>query len=206
MTLAQRRDRIVQEATALFLDHGYEAVSINDIIQATGGSKATIYALFGDKEGLFQEVVRQTTTSVTLSIDLNVDGSVDDQLARIGRSFLTSVLKSRILEFHRLMVSLGRSSPSSARLFFQAGPKKAYRTIAGWIAERQRAGQLGGGDPYDLAVMFHDMLISEYQLALLTGEMIDIDAASLERKVRATVGLFLHGCATPAKAVHSAEG
>ncbi len=195
MTLAQRRAKIVQEATALFLDRGYEAVSINDIIQATGGSKATIYALFGDKEGLFEEVVRQTTSSVQVSIDLKTEGTIESQLIRIGRSFLTNVLSTRILEFHRLMLSLGRSSPPSARLFFQAGPKTAYRLIAGWIAERQRAGQLAGGDPYELAIFFHDMLISEFQLGLLTGELVELDAAAIDRKVEMAVRLFLRGCA-----------
>jgi len=194
LSVEQRRTRIVREATTLFLDRGYDAVSINDIIEVTGGSKATIYALFGDKEGLFDEVVRQTTSSVSLRIDLETTGPIEAQLAQVGRSFLTRVLDPKILEFHRMMASLGRSSPTSARLFFQAGPKTAYRAIAGWIAERQRSGELAGGDAYELAVLFHDMLISEYQLAMLTGDRADVDAAAIDRKVDAAVRLFLRGC------------
>ena len=39
-----KRDRIVRSAAKLFLDKGYESVSINDIIEVVGGSKATIYS------------------------------------------------------------------------------------------------------------------------------------------------------------------
>ena len=44
-----KRDKIVRSAAKLFLDKGYENVSINDIIDVVGGSKGTIYSNFGSK-------------------------------------------------------------------------------------------------------------------------------------------------------------
>ena len=38
-------------ATELFLERGYDAVSLDDIVQHAGGSKASIYKYFGNKEG-----------------------------------------------------------------------------------------------------------------------------------------------------------
>mgnify|MGYP000685674223 CR=1 FL=1 len=57
-----------------------------------GGSKATIYAWFGGKEGLFEAVVRQKCDDVTLHIDTEIRGTLEDQLTRIGHSFLDTVL------------------------------------------------------------------------------------------------------------------
>lgn len=195
MALEERRTLILKEAARLFFERGYEAVSINDIIDATGGSKATIYGLFGDKEGLFDEFVRAQTSPIALSIPLDTSGPIAQQLSALARNFLTKVLQPKTIEFHRLMVTLGRNSPERARLFFQSGPKTAYRSFAGWFAERQRAGELGGGDPYELGVLFHDMLISELQLAMLTGEIVACDADAIERKIASAVRLFLAGCA-----------
>src|SRR5690349_14910953 len=104
-TVDQRRERIVRLAAPLFLKKGYDNVSVDEVIGVVGGSKATIYAWFGGKEGLFEAVVRQKCQDVTLAIELDAKGSPETQLTHIGKSFLTMVLSPPILEFHRLMVS-----------------------------------------------------------------------------------------------------
>jgi TetR/AcrR family transcriptional repressor of mexJK operon len=109
-TAQQRRERIVRLAWPLFLKKGYDNVSIDEIISLVGGSKATIYAWFGGKEGLFEAVVRQKCEDVVLAIHTDTTGSLEAQLTEIGRSFLAMVLSPPILEFHRLMVSIGRNS------------------------------------------------------------------------------------------------
>jgi Transcriptional regulator len=114
-----RRERIVRMAAPLFLKHGYDNVSIDDIIEVVGGSKATVYAWFGGKEGLFEAVVRQECQDVTMAIHVDATGSLEAQLTEIGHSFLARVLSPEILEFHRLMVSIGRKFPEVGRLFFR---------------------------------------------------------------------------------------
>ncbi len=44
-----------------FWRHGYEATSLRDLTRAMGVSAPSIYAAFGDKKTLFQEVVRRYT-------------------------------------------------------------------------------------------------------------------------------------------------
>src|SRR5262245_865131 len=78
-TVDQRRERIVRLAAPLFLKKGYDNVSIDEIIGVVGGSKATIYAWFGGKEGLFEAVVRQKCQDVTLAITIDAKGSLEDQ-------------------------------------------------------------------------------------------------------------------------------
>src|SRR4029453_12056398 len=112
-TVEQRRERIVRLAAPLFLKKGYDNVSIDEIIGVVGGSKATIYAWFGGKEGLFEAGVRQKCDDVTLSNETKIPGPLEEQLTRIGHSFLETVLTPPIMEFHRLMVSIGRTFPEA---------------------------------------------------------------------------------------------
>ncbi|MCM3080685.1 TetR/AcrR family transcriptional regulator [Brevibacillus invocatus] len=49
----QTKKRIVDAARALFVQKGYKATSIEDIVAATGSSKGNIYYHFKSKEGLF---------------------------------------------------------------------------------------------------------------------------------------------------------
>src|SRR5215831_7666898 len=79
-TVEQRHERIVRAAAPLFLKKGYDNVSIDEIIGVVGGSKATIYAWFGGKEGLFEAVVHQKCGDVTVAIAVDAKGSLDAQL------------------------------------------------------------------------------------------------------------------------------
>ena len=48
-----RRQAIMDAAKALFLSKGYAATSLEEIIATSGGSLATLYKLFGNKQGLW---------------------------------------------------------------------------------------------------------------------------------------------------------
>jgi TetR/AcrR family transcriptional repressor of mexJK operon len=202
-TAEQRRERIARAAWQLFLKKGYDNVSIDEIIGVVGGSKATIYTWFGGKEGLFEAVVRQKCQDVVLAIHVDTAGSVEAQLTEIGQSFLAMVLSPPILEFHRLMVSIGRTFPETGRLFFQTGPASAYNLVATWIARQQKDGCIGEGDPYRLAVLFLDMLIGEHQLSALTGMSRTVRRDKIGQTVRLAVKVFLRGCAAPAESRQS---
>src|SRR5262245_25534308 len=195
-TAEQRRERIARAVWPLFLKKGYDNVSIDEIIGVVGGSKATIYAWFGGKEGLFEAVVRQKCLDVVVNIHVDATGTAEAQLTEIGRSFLTMVLSPPILEFHRLMVSMGRTFPEIGRLFFETGPASAYGAVATWIAKQQKDGRISDeDDPYRLAVLFLDMLIGEHQLGWLTSMPRAARRDKIEETVRLAVKVFLGGCA-----------
>jgi TetR/AcrR family transcriptional repressor of mexJK operon len=195
-TVEQRRERIVRLAAPLFLKKGYDNVSIDEIIGVVGGSKATIYTWFGGKEGLFEAVVRQKCGDVVMAIHVDTTGSLEAQLTEIGQSFLVRVLSPPILEFHRLMVSIGRTFPEIGQLFYARGPASAYGMVAGWIETQQKDGRIIAEDPYRLAVLFLDMLIGEHQLSWLTGIPRAARRDKIDETVRIAVKVFLRGCAT----------
>jgi TetR/AcrR family transcriptional regulator, mexJK operon transcriptional repressor len=202
-TAEQRHERIVRLAAPLFLKKGYDNVSIDEIIGVVGGSKATIYAWFGGKEGLFEAVVRQECRDVTMAIAVDAAGSLEAQLTAIGQSFLAMVLSPPILEFHRLMVSIGRTFPEIGRLFYDTGPASAYQIVATWIAKQQKDRRIIGEDSYRLAVLFLDMLIGEHQLSWLTSMPRAARRDKINETVRIAVKVFLRGCATPAESRQS---
>jgi TetR/AcrR family transcriptional repressor of nem operon len=47
------RDQVLSTATDLFWEVGYRGASVSDLVQATGLQPGSIYAAFGNKEGLF---------------------------------------------------------------------------------------------------------------------------------------------------------
>src|SRR5690606_39421853 len=55
----RRLARIIEAATQLFLRDGYAATSIEAGLDASGGSKATLYSYFSTKDDLFRAVVQE---------------------------------------------------------------------------------------------------------------------------------------------------
>ena len=52
-----RRQAILDAAEQLFLEHGFRAVPLQAVVRRSGGSLATVYELFGNKQGLLRAVV-----------------------------------------------------------------------------------------------------------------------------------------------------
>lgn len=194
-----KRERIVRHAAELFLERGYDSVSINDIIEVVGGSKSTLYAYFGNKEKLFEAVVREMCDAVTLNIDTSAEGTLEEQLSRMAESFVAVVLSPRIVRFHRLMTSIGRTFPEIGRLFYASGPQRAHAIFADWVRTQQARGTIrSDADPLHLAILFHDMLIADSMLTFLTAAE---DEATRRKRVKQTVALavrvFLDGARPP---------
>lgn len=190
-----KSERIIRLAGELFLEHGYDSVSINDIIEVAGGSKGTIYFNFGSKEKLFEAVIEKMCSEVTVKIDIRSSGTLEEQLTRIAYSFVNMVLTPEILKFHRLVTSMGRAFPEAGRLFYDTGPRTACGIIATWISLQQEKGLIrNDSDPFRLAILFHDMLIGDSIMRWQTSAVSEGQRLErIDETVALTVRVFLQG-------------
>ncbi len=62
------REEVLEAATQIFWANGYEGTSVNELVEATGLHRRSMYEEFGDKDGLFLECldhfVHETTKDV----------------------------------------------------------------------------------------------------------------------------------------------
>ncbi|MEQ1554605.1 MAG: TetR/AcrR family transcriptional regulator [Ferruginibacter sp.] len=56
----QTKDRIVETASKLFYEQGYNSTGINQVIKEAGVAKASLYAHFSSKEELLKEYLQKT--------------------------------------------------------------------------------------------------------------------------------------------------
>ena len=59
-----RRRALLDAAARLFVTKGFEKTTLRDLVEAAGGSRATIYELFGDKAGLFRAMMEESNRRV----------------------------------------------------------------------------------------------------------------------------------------------
>ena len=108
-----RRHAFLEAAREVFLEQGYEAASVNDVVRRAGGSLATLYAQFGNKEGLFLAVTRDQQDRFVQAVTPEcVDNlALEPGLQKIGEQFLTTILDKDNLAFFRIIVGEGRKYP-----------------------------------------------------------------------------------------------
>ncbi|MEM1401475.1 MAG: TetR/AcrR family transcriptional regulator [Pseudomonadota bacterium] len=67
-------ERVLDQAMAVFWDRGYEATSIQDLVEATGINRASMYDCFGDKRGFFQAALERYMETVSAQRLARLDG------------------------------------------------------------------------------------------------------------------------------------
>jgi len=82
------RTRILNAARAMFIEHGYEAVTMRAIAKKIEYSPTTIYLHFKDKESLIQELCTQDFLALSRSFQriARVADPVE-RLSRLGRAY-----------------------------------------------------------------------------------------------------------------------
>jgi AcrR family transcriptional regulator len=112
--LAERRSRIMENAKKAILAHGADGVSMQDIADAAGVSKASLYSYFPGKEALFTAICDEATSVFFESARGRItDGSSAlETLAAYWRCFTELFGKSEeLLIIFRLRSYLVPSSP-----------------------------------------------------------------------------------------------
>ncbi|KAA2233919.1 TetR/AcrR family transcriptional regulator C-terminal domain-containing protein [Pseudomonas brenneri] len=195
---AAKRQSILQVATDMFLAEGYSGVSVDGIIANIGGSKRTLYAYFGGKEGLFAAIIEQLCaenvsplTHMTLA-----QKPLDEALKTIARVFLDVVLSPRTLALHRLIVSEALRAPEAAKSFFEAAPATAYSCLADYFTWAEEAGLVIPGNPQTRAKIFLDALTGDMQLRCLLGLSPCPGKAAREHLISETTAIFINGLST----------
>lgn len=193
---AARVRALTATAADLFLDQGYEAVSLDDLINRVGGSRRNIYQHFGGKEGLFIAAITCLCDEISEPL---VEMEIDDKnikaaLGAFGRQVLEIVLQPRVLSLHRLMIAEGHRFPELAQAIWCAGHDNAIRILAAWI-ERTAPGEIRPDiSPEVLANQFVSMVVNGPQLRALVGlETCPPAPETIARLVDEVVGTFLSG-------------
>lgn len=193
-----RRNALLDIATELFLERGYEALSIDEIIARAGGSRRNIYGPFGGKEGLFHACILRLCEQLTGPIsEVPIDqGSLETQLHGLGQMFARISLDERTLELHRLMVAEGKRFPQLAQKIYESGRQRGADIVAPLIdAQRFRLhAALADTSSFDLAELFVSLVINETQLhALIDLAQLPAYRKASPLRVKIAVQLFING-------------
>ncbi|MSN95731.1 TetR/AcrR family transcriptional regulator [Campylobacter sp. FMV-PI01] len=109
-----RYEKILQSGLDLFLEKGYKNTSLNDIVKKSGGSFATIYKFFKNKEGLFRAIISESVDKINQKlqqeININKNLNLEDFLFIFSEIYLNVMFRKNTILFHKLILSEGFNS------------------------------------------------------------------------------------------------
>ena len=131
------RELSIRIAGNLFLSHGYDNVSLQNIGAKTGCSLEALCVAFDSKENIFALAISQFCSEVLsplnlLSVVYSDAGlyPVEQATYTLGRGLLETILSDRLLELHRLMITEAKRFTHLAKAWFDAGPDRANYALA----------------------------------------------------------------------------
>ena len=191
---AGKHRAILEHARRMFAEHGIAGTNMDELADAVGVSKATIYSHFGGKRSLFDAILQDLLQQLPAPADLigRADGPLPEPLAkrlmdiaRAVRALATSALMHDI----QRMLALPKDGGSQAS-FWQVCVAPYHIEFADLLDRKTRAGQLRVDDAGVASSQFFSLVASEPFIRMLMGEAAERRDCIAEQ-LHAAVATFL---------------
>jgi AcrR family transcriptional regulator len=184
------RAAIIAAAERLFLERGFGSVSIDELAEAAGVARRTLYNQFAGKEEIFREMLGRVSGQLEGAFPPGIEtqGDVEEVLRLVARAILGLHKQPGYLGFLRMLVANSRQFPWIAEAFAAVMEPQTERLVR-YLAHLTAMGVLECRNPMLAAHQFMGAL-NEFSLWpwLLGGESLAVPA---EEVVEETIQMFL---------------
>jgi TetR/AcrR family transcriptional repressor of mexJK operon len=166
-----KRKDIIRGATTMFLEHGFNTVSMDKIARAAPVSKATLYKYFDSKNVLFTAVIDELSDSLFQTMDeaLLDSASVENNLKNIATAFVDLIFTEEALAIYRLVISECRDFPELGRLLYEGAPKDLLNQLEHYLIHINKLESINIASPAFAADAFLSLLKGELHFQCLLG-------------------------------------
>jgi AcrR family transcriptional regulator len=189
----ERRQAILDIAGEVFLQEGYAAASMSAIAARLGGSKGTLYNYFTSKTELFAAYMAEACVANSEALVATADDEtpIGEALRRIGRGFLTFVLRDDAMAVHRLVIAEAHRFPELGQAFYEVGPKLSMEKLGTWLKRRMDRGELRQVDPEVAARQFFALCKSGLYSLRVWNVVPEVSREEIARHIDVQVDMFL---------------
>ena len=190
----ERREEILEVALSVLAERGYRGASMREIAERAQASKETLYAWFGNKRGLFGELVRWQAERVDAVITPNLERDGDDP-SEVLRGFTIELqrllLGERSVVINRAAISEATSDPTFAQILTTQGRGSVVPKLVRYLEGQRERGRL----QFEEAEAVIDTLIGlasgDQQVRRLLGVLPMPEPEQIEARAERAVEQFL---------------
>jgi TetR/AcrR family transcriptional regulator, mexJK operon transcriptional repressor len=150
---AEARDvRLLDVATQLFMERGFDGTSIDAVAEAAGISKPTVYARYHDKRDLFAAVLRKRIRDWLAPLSAAAEAqateakpkSIKTTLHELSRHMIAYTLAPEAGACQRILSAQAVQFPELAKLANEEGWLRAVRGVSSILRQSAARGQIKG--------------------------------------------------------------
>ncbi len=163
-----RRQRIIDAAYAELIEHGYEKLTMLGVARRAGASKETLYAWFGNREGLFVSLITDNADRSALQVEAALAGDADprDTLVNYSIGLLTLLTGARSVALNRAAMT----APDLATILLSSGRHRIGPLVEQYLARLDDEGYLAIDDAARAFMQFYGLVVQDTQIRVLLGE------------------------------------
>lgn len=169
----RRHEAILDAAEALFIEQGYDRTGLADIVRRSGGSLATLYDLFGNKQGLLHAIAirwrDETTEERTGCCASGASHSNVDMLMAYVRRECDVWQSPRSVALMRMLVSECLRDRDFALQTYRDLHLPFIAELSDLFAAWTAAGEADIDDPAAAAHLFLSIVTGDSMLSRLAG-------------------------------------
>ena len=190
----ERRNEILDVALAVLAERGYRDASMREIARRAHASKETLYSWFGDKSGLFEQLVSWQAGRLdeALAGSLEPDG---DDAKTVLRTFAVEVLRlllgERAVIINRVAISEFPADPAFARILTSRGRGSVVPKLERYLEAQRARGRLRFHDAEYAAEVLVGLVVGDQQVRRLLGSLPELGPAQAEERAELAVNAFL---------------
>jgi len=133
------REKLIEAAGSVFAERGYRAATIREICRRAGANVAAVNYTFGDKLGLYTEVLRHSvraSKTAALTAALDASRTPEEMIRGVIRARLMSLCKEERPDWHIRLVMHEFSHPTPAMgRVVDEGMRPVYDRVRGAVGE-----------------------------------------------------------------------
>ena len=196
-----KREQIMAGARQVFMEHGFEGASMDEITRISGVSKPTLYRYFPDKQHLYFEIfTRECELYASKLFPADLESlPVADSLELVARRYLDRLLSPHAQSAFRMAVGDMQLFPELAHAFYAAGPDRGVRHLGQLLSHFVERGDLEIKDVALAASQFLELCKADQFYKLVFGMIDAPEPEAVNRVVRSAVDVFLSAYAPPTK-------
>jgi TetR/AcrR family transcriptional repressor of mexJK operon len=137
-----KREALMDAARLLFVEHGVDAVTMDQIVAAAGVSRATLYGNFVDKGALLEALIaRESEQAVSDAwISEGEPADMEALLLLFGEKLIAFMVDPEKLGMERIIAGAAQTFPHLIDRFYAAGCGGARARLRQLIEAADRAG------------------------------------------------------------------
>src|ERR1700721_3191470 len=188
-------NRLLDGASKLFRERGFEAPSMGEIARYARASKETFYRHFPGKEDLFRAVVIRGARMVAgeLSAVLLTHETPEKALAAFGELFLDRIVSKGSISYHRMMMMERERFPELVQSLRADGRERVGASLARYLDEQVARGRLRKIDTAVGARQFLDLVAAEMIMSATRCGRPKPSKAQIRQRVKEAFNCLSHG-------------